>query len=120
MTVTINALQFEFSINATVPLGDVNVDITSQYSKEKIISQIATVVTSNERYSTISVFLAEELASKHYNGIYEYKVYSESNIYDEGLMKIVTEPGGGQGTRAYISNNEDREAKVVYRPSYEN
>lgn len=120
MTITVNALQFELPINTpNIPLGDVSIDIKSQYSQTNIISQFASVIESNERYSIISVFLSEEIQDKHYNGIYEYTVYSNENIYDTGLLKLITEPGGGTGTQAYQSNNEDRQAQVIYRPSYE-
>lgn len=120
MTITVNALQFDFYINTpNIPLGDVNFDIKSQLSNTNISTLLASVTESNERYSTISVFLTEDITSKHYNGIYEYTVYSNENIYDTGLLKIITEPGGSTGTQAYVSNNEDRQAKVIYRPAYE-
>ena len=120
MTVTINSLQFELPINApNVPIGAVSIQIKSQFSNTDLINQEAAITESNERYSVVSVTLAEDISAKHYNGIYEYTVYSNENIYDTGLLKITTEPGGSTGTVAYTSNNENREAQVVYRPSYE-
>ena len=120
MTITIDALQFDFYTNVpNLTLGDISFEIKSQYSNDVIATTTASVVESNERYSLISVFLGEAIADKHYNGVYDYKVYSNENIYDEGLLKITTNPGGGTGTVAYQSNNEDRQAKVIYRPSYE-
>jgi hypothetical protein len=121
MTVTINAAQFDFYINTpNVPLGEVSFDIMSQLSNTVLATTIASVTDSNDRYTTLSVFLEDwDIPSKHYNGIYEYTVYSNENIYDTGLLKIVTEPGGTTGTIDYQSNNEDRQAKVIYRPAYE-
>lgn len=120
MTITIDGLQFDLYVNTpNIPLGDINVDIVSQYTNDALVTTTSSVTDSNDRYSTISVFLEEAIADQHYNGIYEYKVYSNENIYDEGYLKIITTPGGGTGTQAYQSNNEDRQAKVIYRPSYE-
>lgn len=120
MTITVSATEFEFYINTPdLALGDVSFDIKSQLSNDLIVTTTASVIDSNDRYSTISVTLNEEIQSKHYNGIYEYTVYSNENIYDTGLLKITTEPGGSTGTRPYVSNNEDRQAKVIYRPAYE-
>ena len=120
MTITIDALQFDFYTNVpNIPEGDVSFEIKSQHSNDTLVTVLASVTESNERYSKISVFLQEAIADQHYNGIYDYKVYSNENIYDEGLLKITTNPGGGTGTVSYQSNNEDRQAKVIYRPSYE-
>lgn len=120
MTITIDALQFDFFVNTpNMPVGDISFDIKSQLSNTLLVNTTASVIGSNERYSTISVILQDTIADKHYNGIYEYTVYSESNIYDSGLLKLTTTPGGETGTISYQSNNEDRQAKVIYRPSYE-
>jgi hypothetical protein len=120
MTITIDTNQFDFYINTpNLSLSDVIFDIKSQLSNTLLVGTTATITDSNERYSTISVTLNEDIADKHYNGIYEYTVYSNENIYDTGLLKIVTEPGGTTGTIDYQSNNEDRQAKVIYRPAYE-
>lgn len=120
MTITVSATEFEFYVNApSLALGDVSFDIKSQLSNDLLVTTTASVIASNERYSTIRVILDEAIQSKHYNGIYEYTVYSNENIYDTGLLKLITEPGGGTGTQAYQSNNEDRQAQVIYRPAYE-
>lgn len=116
MTITIEALQFFMYVNAAnMPLGDVNVEFTSQYSKQPIISQLATVTETNDRYSTVSVLLSEDLTQKRYNGIYEFRVYSGSTVYASGIAKLIF-PDGEPDVREYISNNEQGVGTVYFTP----
>ncbi len=96
--------------------------IQSQYSNE-FWSWEMTPVTSNDRYSEfqISITLAERTA--HINGIYNYEVQyinaqNEQVVVESGLLKYITEEGGSNGTTAFVSNNENRDAVTYYRPAY--
>jgi hypothetical protein len=78
-------------------------------------------VESNDRYSVASwiSFSAPRLNDQHVNGIYEAELYSEKlGLSYKQVVKIITSPGGTTGTEPYISNNEDREAIVYYKPEY--
>ena len=116
MTIKVDSLQFFMYVNVpNLPVGDVDVTFTSLYSDQAIISQLGSVTESNDRYSTISVFLNEDLSDKRYTGIYKYTVSSGSTTYDTGLAKMIF-PGGAPDIRQYISNNETGQSVVYYTP----
>lgn len=121
MTINLNeSNSFEFSFNTpnTATTG-MYLKLTSEYSNEVLFDQLASDVVTNDRFTTLSISLDVALSSDHKNGIYKYEVYDSANLYDQGLVKLIITPGGDFGKREYISNNENREAKVIFRPSYE-
>lgn len=77
-------------------------------------------ILTNDRYTNCSFSVADlELETRHVNGIYEVELYNETlGLSYKQLVKIITNPGGSTGTKAYISDNEDREAIVYYKPEY--
>lgn len=94
--------------------------ITSQYAKTTITLD-ATLQTTNDRYSKFFVTFPTGFGDEHKNGIYYYSVNkSILEPFTYGLVKIITEPGGGMGTVVYDSGveTENREADVYYRPNY--
>jgi len=94
--------------------------LTSQYSKQPLALQCAAIET-NDRYTKFQITFPVGFGDEHKNGIYYYNVsQAELEPFTYGLVKIITEPGGGMGTITYDSGvqTENREADVFYRPNY--
>jgi len=94
--------------------------LKSQYSKQDLILTGA-VQETNDRYSKILVTFPTGFGNEHKNGVYYWSLVDPTDvILEEGLAKIITEPGGGTGMTNYTSNaaTEEREADVYYRPNY--
>lgn len=113
MTTTISDSTATFYINNPGTItGDFS--LKSQYSQEVIYTTSSyTVATSNDRYAQIVVDMPADFKDKHYNGYYTWSIGDYSDI-----VKIITQPGGDDGKVEYISNNEERDAEVFYRPNY--
>ena len=77
-------------------------------------------IFTNDRYTRVTFStLFQDLALRHVNGIYEAELYNETfGLSYKQLVKLITSPGGSTGTKPYISDNEDREAIVYYKPEY--
>ena len=115
MTTTINGSTATFYIN-NPPTSTITGDFTlkSQYSQEVIYTSSGyTVEDQNQRYAKIVVPFPADFKDKHYNGYY---TFCFGNLCD--IVKIITQPGGDDGKVEYISNNEERDAEVFYRPNY--
>ena len=114
-------LTVDFYINASnMPNVSYDFVITSQYSKEPI-SLIATRETTNDRYTEYTTTFPTGFGDEHKNGIYYYSLAElGQQPFTNGLVKIITEPGGSMGTVTYDSGTEteNREAEVYYRPNY--
>jgi len=118
MTTTISGTTATFYINS--PSSALNLsdtfELKSQYSQKDTVIVASgdwSIVTENERYAEFIVDLPVGFKDKHYNGYYTWSLGPYSNI-----VKIITQPGGDLGESEYISNNENREADVFYRPNY--
>lgn len=113
MTTTIEGSTATFYINSPSTItGDFS--LKSQYSQEVIYTTSNySVATSNDRYAKIDVTFPVDFKDKHYNGYYTWSIGNYSDI-----VKIITAPGGDDGKVEYISNNEERDAEVFYRPNY--
>ena len=121
MTVNIDSTNiFEMTVN-TPNVSEVGtvIEIVSQHSNDTLFRLDVDIVETNDRYTTVTCELPTDFYKQHYNGIYEYTLEAEAEVVDQGLVKIVTTPGGDFGKNEYISDNENRQAKVIYRPSYE-
>lgn len=121
MTVNIDSTNtLEMTVNvANMPTSNVSFQLMSQHSNDVMLTDDVVVTETNDRYTTFTLALPTDFYKKHYNGIYEYTLSDAENTYDRGLLKLVLTPGGDFGKNQYISNNEERQAKVIYRPSYE-
>ena len=121
MTVTINQSNtFEMTVNQpNVSSTGTAITVRSQHSNDTLFFSAVSIVETNDRFTTVTCTLPTDFYKQHYNGIYEYELEANAEVVDTGLVKIVTQPGGDFGKSEYISNNEDRQAKVIYRPSYE-
>ena len=116
-----SALTVEFSVN--IPMLDLGTGyvftITSQYSHEDVEIN-AEAVLSNARYTTFEVTFPDGFGDSHKNGIYNYDISLNAYSLTKGLVKIITEPGGGMGTTNYTStpNAENRVSTTYFRPNY--
>jgi hypothetical protein len=75
---------------------------------------------SNARYTELELTFPEGFKDEHLNGIYYYSIQNETEVFEKGLVKIITQPGGDIGAIEYISptETENRESVVYYRPNY--
>ena len=113
MTTTINGSTATFYINNPGTITG-EFSLKSQYSQEVVQSGNGySIVTQNDRYAEIVVDFPADFKDQHMNGYYTWSIGAYSDI-----VKLITQPGGDAGEVQYISNNEDREADVYYRPNY--
>ena len=114
-------LQQEFTLNLTnLQLGAYySFILTSQYSHQPLVIA-ATATVTNARYTTFTITFPTGFGDEHKNGIYNWELKTSTTTLEEGLVKIITEPGGGLGTTNFESgiNKENRIADVFYRPNY--
>lgn len=86
-------------------------------------------IESNARYARWYIQLGEDWADNHQNGFYQWVLTPPIPTGDDeptigintriqGLIKIISDPGGDPGVVEYESNNEDREADTYFRPNY--
>ena len=118
MTEIITTEEATFYINSPTSLLDLNDTFTlkSQYSQDVLVTVVPgnwSIVTENNRYASFTVDLPVNFNDKRYNGYYTWELGSYTDI-----VKIITKPGGDLGEAEYISNNENRNADVFYRPEY--
>ena len=122
MTIQFNeeTLNYSLYLNvANVAEGTVQtLNISSQASNTDILSVPFTISTTNNRYTQIDFTIDVTISPKHLNSMANYQVIIDGNIVDQGIIKITTNPGGGDFTINYISDNETRQSKVYYRPEY--
>ena len=124
MTIRVNNAQEALYLNTDieippVPFGHV-LEIQSQWSRERESFDLERIF-SNERYVVYLVDFGADFRLSHKNGIYWARVTSPG--ISEGawfLLKIITEPGGGDGMTRYTSDpdTEERVADTYYRPNY--
>ena len=121
MTIKIleNQSTFEIAVDTPNILETVcDFEVFSPYSNTALFTTTATLIETNDRYSRFECLTPADLWDGHYNGMYTYTLYFGSEIYDTGSFKLVTQPGGDMGTVQHISDNENRQSQVVYRPNY--
>lgn len=109
-----------FDIENASASGQWKLDLSSQLSNTLWKSYDLTLQNTNRRYTEFTFTIDNATTLEHINGIYNYEVYNTDapTVIYSGLMKVVSGDGGTTGTTAYVSNNEDREAVVYYRPNY--
>jgi len=124
MTILVPELQLtqQFTVNIPnmVAGGSLTFLLTSQYSHQPISLLVNKIVTSNARYTTLEVTFPTGFGDEHKNGIYNWRLVQNAITLEAGLVKIVTDPGGGLGMTEFISTpaTEERVADVFYRPNY--
>ena len=119
MTLYINNNTETFASNNTAISGTVSFILTSQFSKQDTIIP-ATILVNNDRYTELELAFPIEFKNEHKNGVYYYTIQNEDTVFEKGLVKIITEPGGDNGAIEYTSTQEteNRESVVYYRPNY--
>ena len=105
------------SFNTPNLAGDHDLAIQSQWGKG-VWSWALTLLETNDRYTEFALSFTEDERKAHINGIYNYELQQSGAVVESGLLKLVVEEGGSTGTVGYVSNNDDREATVYYRPEY--
>ena len=83
---------------------------------------------SNDRYSKwfVDVSSIPGFADQHRNGFYQFCTTPPFGptdkptlaVANQGLIRLIFQPGGEMNTKPYISNNEQREADTYFRPNY--
>ena len=119
LTILTGTTNYSFYTNdANVTAGTFALTITSQWTNRSQISVTPTLVLSNSRYTEWSFTLSTTEGDKHYNGMGNYTLTRDGVELSSGSLKLIYSPGGETGTTSYVSNNENREADVFYRPAY--
>ena len=120
MTITVNTTQEIVSINNTSIPATFDFVLTSGFSREPQ-TLVGILLEQNDRYSEIEITFPVEFKDEHKNGVYYYSIEAEGISYERGYTKIVTDPGGTNGSIPFVANpeTENRESKVFYRPTYE-
>ena len=116
-----NNLDIRFSVNQPNLTNTYEWVLTSQYSKTPVTLQL-NLIDTNSRYSEFIVTFPTGFGNEHKNGVYYWSLnqVGNTNSIEQGLVKIITNPGGDMGTVSYNSGEatEQREADVYYRPNY--
>lgn len=91
--------------------------INSLYSNDELLLIDLNVVLTNGRYTYFDFELDEDFNfTNDIAGIYEYLILDDlDDIVDTGLVKIVNK-ANTLPTKNYVSNNEKRKSRVLYRP----
>lgn len=121
MTINIDQTDTAFVLSINTPNISETIlflQLISQHSNTGLVTFSGETIASNDRFTAINFVIPTDFALNHYNGMYDYRVYNNEE-YETGVCKLITTPGGTTGTQAFISNNENRQAEVIYRPSYE-
>ena len=119
MTTTVDGNELRLFVNNPDPVtpwdSTWTFTLTSEYSQTPLIDSSNTIflTTENERYLEFTVGVPATFKDKHTNGYYSWTL----GPYN-GFVKLITQPGGDLGTTDYVSNNEERESTVYYRPNY--
>ena len=114
-----NVVEFAVNLPNLTLSPNYELIITSQYSHQPIILA-ARCLTSNDRYSLFGTQFPAEFGEQHKNGVYYWDLVYDLVSLEKGLVKIITEPGGGMNTLVYDSGviTENRVSDVYYRPNY--
>lgn len=112
----------QFAVNqANLTLGqNYEFIITSQYSHQPLVL-LPECIESNARYSLFEVQFPAGFGEEHKNGVYYWDlVFNLVDVLESGLVKIITEPGGGINSLAYDAGpiTDDRVSEVYFRPNY--
>ena len=119
MTLYINATTEKIASNNIAINGVVSFVLKGQYSKTDEVFP-ATISIQNDRYTELELTFPSDFKDQHKNGIYYYTIQNTTTVFEKGLVKIITEPGGGNGAIEYTSTPEleNRESEVFFRPNY--
>jgi hypothetical protein len=123
MTIYVN----EQDLTVDVALNIANVELTSQFKfiltsqySHQALELDAFCTLTNARYSFFSITFPSGFGEEHKNGIYYWDLTSDNVSIQEGLAKIITEPGGNINALSFNSGavTENRVSTIYYRPNY--
>ena len=119
MTITVNTTLETVSVNSIDIPATGNFVLTSGYSREPQ-SLNYTRTQQNARYSTIDITFPADFKDGHFNGVYYYSIQANGTEYENGYVKIITDPGGKINQKPYVApvETEERESVVYYRPNF--
>ena len=121
MTLTVNSTLEVISCNTTGIPATGHFVLTSGYSRSPFVL-LFTRIQQNSRYSTIQISFPVDFKDEHKNGVYYYSIKSDvdDTEYENGYIKIITDPGGKFNQKAFLApaETENRESEVYYRPKY--
>ncbi len=84
-------------------------------------------IFKNKRFSRwyVDTTSIPNFADEHRNGFYQYCTtpaiptpQPTVGVENQGLIKLIFDPGGQTNMESYVSNNEQREADTYFRPNY--
>ena len=119
MTLYVNDINEKFSSNNILINGTLQFILTSGFAKTSETFPCV-LILQNERYSEMELTFPADFKDQHKNGVYYYTIQNETDIFEKGYLKLITEPGGSNGAVAYNSGTvtENRESAVYFRPNY--
>jgi len=106
---------YDIYINVGLLLDNYTLVIKSLYSNDILINVGLETILSNERYTHFRFELIDLDLKNDIGGIYEYIISFNDDIVDAGLIKVVNKENE-LSTKSYVSGNEKRKSKVLYRP----
>lgn len=120
MTITVNSTLETVSVNSIdIPVNGKFV-LTSGLSRDPEELDY-TRTQQNARYSTIDITFPADFKDGHFNGVYYYSIQATNGTeYENGYVKVITDPGGKLNQKPYIApvETEERESVVYYRPNF--
>jgi len=120
MTITVNSTLETVSVNSIDIPATGKFVLMSGLSREPESLDYARSL-QNARYSTIDITFPADFRNGHFNGVYYYSIQAtDGTEYENGYVKVITDPGGKLNQKAYIApvETEERESVVYYRPNY--
>tara|TARA_R110000744_G_scaffold46545_4_gene102862 strand:+ start:365 stop:736 length:372 start_codon:yes stop_codon:yes gene_type:complete len=121
MTLTVNSTLEVISCNSTDIPATGHFVLTSGLSRSPLILLFSRI-QKNSRYSTIQIMFPVDFKDQHKNGVYYYSIKSDvdDTEYENGYIKIITDPGGKFNQKAFLApaETENRESEVYFRPKY--
>lgn len=110
---------YSFAVNTpNAIVGSYELVVQSQLSNLPLFQVPLTLIETNARYSEFQFTLPQLEGDKHFNSMCNYTIYFNTGVWNSGSLKLVYSPGGGTGTKDYVSDNEGRKAIVYYTPDY--
>ncbi|WP_166334642.1 hypothetical protein [Sphingobacterium chungjuense] len=87
-----------------VAMGDVLLNVTSDYDKTESIITLSSPITSNERYTAYSLL---NQFQDYADGLYTYVLTDAFGILESGSIKIQSEDFGTPNYTSYQSEDDD-------------
>ena len=120
-----NTTAYRFAVNvANLTLTNSPVPkfmVRSQAANDIVYSWDAEWVETNDRFTLFNLTVPLADLDNHNNGIYEYWIEQDGTeiaLIPRDLVKIVNAVGGSTGMVEYVSDNDQGQKVIYYRPKY--